>query len=48
VEDEGLDIVEGLAPSKIEKEIACRVRAGNIGALANIGSFAPQIGKKGQ
>jgi hypothetical protein len=36
VEDEGLDIVKGSAPSEMEKEIACGVRAGSVGALGNI------------
>jgi hypothetical protein len=46
-ENEGLDIVEGSAPSEMEKEITCEVGAGNVETLANLGSFAPQIGKKG-
>jgi hypothetical protein len=45
-ENEGLDIVEGSAPSETEKDIAHGVRAGNVGAPANLGSFAPQNGKK--
>jgi hypothetical protein len=47
VENDGMDIVKGSAPSEMEKEITCGVRAGNVGALANLGSFAPQIVKKG-
>jgi hypothetical protein len=44
--DQGLDIVEGSAPSKMEKEIARRVGAGNVGAPATQDGFAPTGGKK--
>jgi hypothetical protein len=46
-ESEGLDIVEGSAPSEKEKETAHRVGTGNVGALATVDSFAPPIGKSG-
>jgi hypothetical protein len=44
-ESEGLDIVEGSAPSETEKETAHGVRAGNVGAPATLGSFAPPFEK---
>jgi hypothetical protein len=43
-EDKGLNIVEGLAPSKVEKEAAQKVRAGDVGALATPGVMAPTVG----
>jgi hypothetical protein len=43
-----LDIVEGLAPSEMEKEIAHGVGAGNVGALAILDSFAPTVWKGGK
>jgi hypothetical protein len=43
---QGLDLVEGSTPSEVEKEAAHGVRAGNVGALATLGSFTPTIGKK--
>jgi hypothetical protein len=36
-----LDVVEGSALSETEKGTAHRVRAGDVGALATLGSFAP-------
>jgi hypothetical protein len=45
--NEGLDIVEGLAPSKTEKEITRRGRAGNVGTPPNLSSFSPSIKKEG-
>jgi hypothetical protein len=45
-ENEGLEIVEGSAPSETEKETAHGVRAGNVGTPATLGSFAPTIGKR--
>jgi hypothetical protein len=41
-----LDLVEGSAPSEVEKEAAYRVRARNVGALATQDSFASTIGKR--
>jgi molybdopterin-binding protein len=41
-----LDIVEGSALSEMEIEIAHRVGAGNVGALATQDSFALTGGKK--
>jgi hypothetical protein len=38
--------VEGSTPSEKEKEIARGVRAGNVGAPANVDSFTQQIRKK--
>jgi hypothetical protein len=46
-ESEGLDIMEGSAPSEMEKETAYRVKAGNVGALATVSSSAPLNGKSG-
>jgi hypothetical protein len=45
-ENQGLDIMEGLTPSKMEKEIAHGIRAGNVGAPATQDSFAPTVGKE--
>jgi hypothetical protein len=45
-ESEGLDTVEGSAPSETEKETAHGVVARNVEALATSGSFAPSIGKR--
>jgi hypothetical protein len=39
MKSEWRDIVEGLALSETEKETAHRVGAGNVGALATLGSF---------
>jgi hypothetical protein len=44
--NEELVTVEGSAPFEMEKEIARGVKAGNVGALANLGTFSLQIGKK--
>jgi hypothetical protein len=38
--NEWLDIVEGSAPSETKEEPARRVRAGDVGAPATLGSFA--------
>jgi hypothetical protein len=46
-ESEGLNIVEGSTPSKTVNETANRVEAGNVGALATLGSFVPLTGKSG-
>jgi hypothetical protein len=47
VENQELNIVEGSAPSEMEKEIAHRgVGAANVEALATVGSFTPTIGKE--
>jgi hypothetical protein len=35
------DIVEGLTPSETKEQTAHRVRAGDIGTVAILGSFAP-------
>jgi hypothetical protein len=40
-EIEGLDIAEGSAPFETEKATAQEARAGNVGAPATPGSFAP-------
>jgi hypothetical protein len=48
VESKGLDIVEGSAPSETEKEIAHRVKAGNVGAVATLDNFASTVWKKGK
>jgi hypothetical protein len=40
-ENECQDIVEGLASSETKDETAHRVRAGDVGALATLGSFVP-------
>jgi hypothetical protein len=40
VENECQDIVEGSAPSETKEEMAHRVRAGDLGALITLGSFA--------
>jgi hypothetical protein len=49
VKDQGLDVVEGSAPSKIKEEpnhsIGVRA-AGNVGAPATLDSFASTVGKK--
>jgi hypothetical protein len=39
--NKGLEIVEGLALSEMEKETAHRVRDGDVGALASLSSFSP-------
>jgi hypothetical protein len=39
MKDQGLDIVEGSAPSKMEKEIVHRLAAGNVGALVTQDKF---------
>jgi hypothetical protein len=41
--DQGLDIVEGSAPSETERETAHGVGARNVGALATRDSFAPTV-----
>jgi hypothetical protein len=41
VENEHQDIVEWSASSKMIKETAHGVRAGNVGALSTLGSFPP-------
>jgi hypothetical protein len=41
--NDGLDIVEGSAPSKVEKEAAHRVRAGYVEALATPGVMACHV-----
>jgi hypothetical protein len=49
MEIEGLDIVEGLAHSETEEEPTCSFsvrRAGNVGALATLGSFGPTVQKE--
>lgn len=43
---EKLDTVEGLAPSKMEKEIVHRVGASNVGAPATVNRFAYTIWKE--
>jgi hypothetical protein len=46
-ESEGLDIVEGSAPSETQKEATHGVRAENVGGQAILGSFAPPNEKIG-
>jgi hypothetical protein len=41
-----LDIVKGSTPPKWKKKFASGVTARNVGAFANLGSLAPQIGIK--
>jgi hypothetical protein len=41
VESEWLNIVEGLAPYETEEKPAYTVGAGDVGALTNLGTFAP-------
>jgi hypothetical protein len=48
VKDQGLKVVEGLAPSEM-KEPTCSVGirgAGNVGAPATWDNFAPTVGKE--
>jgi hypothetical protein len=45
-DNQGLNLVEGSAPSKAEKEAAHGVRVGNVGAPATRDSFAPTAGKE--
>jgi hypothetical protein len=42
-----VDTVDGSAPSKIETENACRVRAMDVGALTNLRILVPPIRKAG-
>jgi hypothetical protein len=49
VRNQGLDIVEGSAPSETEEEPTHSFSlrgTGNVGALATLGNFAPTIWKK--
>jgi hypothetical protein len=44
--DQRLDIVEGLTPSKMDKEIVHGVRAGNVGAPSTQDILSPLLQKK--
>jgi hypothetical protein len=41
LQNEGLGIVEGSVPPEMEKETAHKIRAGDVGAPATLGSIAP-------
>jgi hypothetical protein len=46
MKNDGLDIVDGPAPSEMEKEAAHGIRAGEVGAPDTRDSFSPPMEKK--
>jgi hypothetical protein len=46
-ENKEMDLMEGLAPSKAEKQAACGVRGGYVGAPTTPGALVPNVGEGG-